>query len=332
MINIDATLLNDNKYNFLKSDNHLGNSIILLGLGGSYAYGTNIETSDIDIRGIALNSSYEILCGKDFEQVVNSDTDTTIYSFNKIINLLSKCNPNTIELLGLEESDYFILTDIGRQLLENKKMFLSKECVKSFGGYANQQLYRLQQKSLCALSRSEYNNHICNVINNLNDNFKNKYNINAKAYLSNDEIKININSDINADVLSSALSEIDTILSTYNRESNRNKRAIDHNKINKHAMHLIRLYQMCLDMLEKGEINTKRKDNDLQLLMDIRNGEYLGEDGKPNKEFYSIVSDLEKRFNYAKNNTDLPDKPDYDKIRDFKMSINKYVIMEDTYI
>lgn len=43
------------EYDFLKTDPHLGNHIILLGLGGSHAYGTNIETSDLDIRGCAVN-------------------------------------------------------------------------------------------------------------------------------------------------------------------------------------------------------------------------------------------------------------------------------------
>ena len=44
-------LLEKKEYNFLKDNEHLGNNIILLGLGGSHAYGTNIETSDLDIRG-----------------------------------------------------------------------------------------------------------------------------------------------------------------------------------------------------------------------------------------------------------------------------------------
>ena len=92
--------LNTEDYNFLNTNPYL-NNIILLGMGGSYAYGTNIETSDIDIRGIATNSADEILLGMDFEQVVDVNTDTTIYSFNKMIDLLSKTNPNTIEILGL---------------------------------------------------------------------------------------------------------------------------------------------------------------------------------------------------------------------------------------
>ena len=44
------------QYSFLRTNTHLGDNIILLGLGGSYSYGTNIPTSDLDVRGIALNS------------------------------------------------------------------------------------------------------------------------------------------------------------------------------------------------------------------------------------------------------------------------------------
>ena len=68
------------EYDFLRTNEHLGNRVILLGLGGSHAYGTNVAGSDVDIRGVALNSPEEILLGKDFEQVTDATTDTTIYS------------------------------------------------------------------------------------------------------------------------------------------------------------------------------------------------------------------------------------------------------------
>lgn len=47
--------LHNTSYDFLRNNKHLGENIELLTLGGSYAYGTNIEGSDIDIRGFALN-------------------------------------------------------------------------------------------------------------------------------------------------------------------------------------------------------------------------------------------------------------------------------------
>ena len=134
------------QYSFLRTNKHLGDNIILLGLGGSYSYGTNIATSDLDIRGIALNSQRELLLGKDFEQVVDTKTDTTVYSFQKMIRLLCQCNPNVIELLGLKPEHYLILKPVGQELIDNRKLFLSKAAVNSFGGYANQQLRRLENK------------------------------------------------------------------------------------------------------------------------------------------------------------------------------------------
>ena len=92
--------LKSKEYDFLRKEKHLGTHIILLTLGGSYAYGMEKENSDLDIRGITLNQKNEILLGTDFEQVVDRDTDTTIYSFQKMIQLLTVNNPNTIEILG----------------------------------------------------------------------------------------------------------------------------------------------------------------------------------------------------------------------------------------
>ena len=90
-------------------------------------------------------------------------------------------------------------------------------------------------------------------------------------------------------------------------------------------MHLIRLYMMCLDILEKGEINTYR-DKEHDLLMDIRNGKYLDENRQPVTEFYEMVDEYEKRLDYAKENTDLPDSPDYKKINEFVASVNERVV------
>ena len=48
-------LLNTNEYTFLHTNPRLGSRIMLLGVSGSYGYGTKREGSGIYIRGVALN-------------------------------------------------------------------------------------------------------------------------------------------------------------------------------------------------------------------------------------------------------------------------------------
>ena len=120
-------MVNGSAYDFLRTNEHLGRKIIFLTLGGSYSYGTNVETSDVDVRGCAFNSESDLLGLTSFEQVVNTQTDTTIYAFNKLVSLLLNCNPNTIEMLGCKPEHYFYISDIGREMIANRKMFLPNE-------------------------------------------------------------------------------------------------------------------------------------------------------------------------------------------------------------
>ena len=124
----------------------------MLCFGGSHAYGTSVETSDVDIRGIAIEKPEEIIGFKTFEQFINESTDTTIYAFNKIVKLLIDNNPNIVECLGLKPEHYIYLSPLGKELLEHKDLFLSQKCFKTFGGYARANLKRLEN----ALARDNY--------------------------------------------------------------------------------------------------------------------------------------------------------------------------------
>ena len=53
---------------------------------------------------------------------------------------------------------------------------------------------------------------------------------------------------------------------------------------------------------------------------------HFDDDKQPIPEFYEMVNDYEKRLEYAKNNTSLPDKPDYKKINEFVASVNERVV------
>jgi predicted nucleotidyltransferase len=334
-------LLNTPEYDFLRTNPHLGSNIILLGLGGSHAYGTNVVGSDVDIRGCALRTKEEVLLGSGFKQVVHEGTDTTIYALHSLVELLSACNPNTIEMLGLKPEHYLYVSPIGQELLESRKLFLSKRAVNSFGGYATSQLRRLDSKSMRTLEQAEQEQHILNSINNARYTFPEKY----EDFKPTDRIDLylgpsrqeDMDQEIYMDIhltqyplrdYKSMWSDMKNIVSDYGKATHRAKNAIEHGKIAKHMMHLIRIYLMCIDILEKEEIVTYR-ETDLEYLMSIRYGKFLDENGHPIPGFMDIVKEFEARMKYAAENTSLPDKPDHKAITEFMLSVNERVVKGD---
>lgn len=333
--------LNTEEYDFMRTHPNLGKNIVLVGLGGSHAYGTNREDSDVDIRGIATNSTRNILIGKDFEQVVDVPTDTVIYSVDKLFKLLCSCNPNTIEMLGLKPDHYLYKSKIGEMILANKELFLSKVCIHSFGGYATDQLRRMENKAASVASQAKQTENILKSIYNAMHDFRTRHyefpkdGINLymdKSVKNPNEQEIFMDINLTHYPLADhygIYSEMNQIIKDYKKGNNhRNTNAIGHNKLGKHMMHLVRLYLMCFDILEHRQIKTFRED-DLPLLNQIRSGYYLDSNEQPTPAFYEMIDELEKRFQYAKENTDLPDKVDTDKVMDLLAEINSMVIKGD---
>ena len=333
-------ILDGDEYSFLRDNEHLGRRVMLLGLSGSYGYGTNREDSDVDFRGVALQQSSDILGLTEFEQYVDDGTDTVVYGFNKLVRLLLECNPNSCEILGLPRDKYMILSPLGEELLRNQALFLSKRAIKSFGGYASAQLRRLQNAiARDSLPQSEKEKHILNSVRNAMDDF-NRRNPRAgagtvrlyidRAVTPEMETEIFVDADYRHLPLRDYNSMLDTlrgVVRDYDKVGHRNHKK-DENHLNKHAMHLVRLLMTVIDILEQHTIRTSRQE-ELPLLMKIRNGGFMTEDGTMKPEFYEILEHYECRFREAAQKTTLPDNPDMEKVGAFVEKINRHAVLED---
>lgn len=124
------------EYDFLRDYPH---KIAFLTLGGSYAYGTNTEDSDIDLRGVFLSDKREILLNNNPSNLEKTDDhkdiDTVLHSHIKMINMLAKGNPTFLELLYFAPDRYLYVSDIGMELIKNRDMFLSKRIYHAYKGY-----------------------------------------------------------------------------------------------------------------------------------------------------------------------------------------------------
>ena len=333
-------LLSTTEYSFIRDNPRLGNRIMLLGVSGSYGYGTNREGSDIDFRGVTLNLPSDLIGLTTFDQYEDAKTDTVIYSFNKLVNLLLNCNPNTIEILGLDEDQYVIRSALGQQLLDHRSLFLSKRAAASFGHYEDAQLRRLQNAiARYTLSQPSREQHIMKSVSHALEDFNRRHaeedRSQARLYIDEAvteglEKEIFLDADFKHYPLrkfNDLVNTLNSVVRDYDRIGKRNHKK-DDNHLNKHAMHLVRLFMMGIDILKNGEIVTHRPESDLKLLISIRNGGYM-QDSVLTPAFYDIVSDYERRFAEAEKNSRLPDNPDMDAIGQFVESINRHVIMED---
>jgi predicted nucleotidyltransferase len=112
---------------------------------GSTLYNTTVETSDVDYGGVFIAPNDVLLGLPDFyqDQVSDKKHDTTYYEFNRWVELLMKANPNALESLFVPTDK--VIGDIHpavQLIIDNRDMFLTKECFKSLSGYAYSQIQK----------------------------------------------------------------------------------------------------------------------------------------------------------------------------------------------
>jgi predicted nucleotidyltransferase len=107
-------------------------------VAGSHAYGTAIDGSDEDRRGV-FAAPRDFLSGLDgIEQVADERNDQVYYELGHFVSLLLKNNPNALELLAMPEDCVRHRHPLFKLL--DPQVFLSKLCAKTFGEYAMGQI------------------------------------------------------------------------------------------------------------------------------------------------------------------------------------------------
>lgn len=119
---------------------------IFKGYAGSVSYGTNLPTSDVDIRGLfcadPINIRTPFFRIREVED--GSEEDTKLYELSHFLKLCLDCNPNIIEMLWLDDVD-IIQRSPGYDLLRaNRATLLSARIAFTTSGYAMAQLKRIK--------------------------------------------------------------------------------------------------------------------------------------------------------------------------------------------
>lgn len=121
-------------------------NLIVAHLAGSHSYGTNIETSDVDVRGVfcakRVNVATPFFPYK--EQTIPSMEDAKVYEVSNFLNLYTQGNPNILETLWVDEQDVLLNSPAYSVLKENRQALLSKKVAFTFTGYALSQLKRIK--------------------------------------------------------------------------------------------------------------------------------------------------------------------------------------------
>lgn len=313
--------LESKAYEFLKNEKALGDRILYLVVSGSYGYGTQYENSDIDLRGCTIEGK-EVLFGlESFEQYEDLHTDTVIFGLKKFVRLGLNANPQTLELLGIDEDCIYQMTPQGKLLRDNTELFLSQKVADTFGGYAMAQLRRLQN-ALAQNSASQVlkEQHIAATLSRQIKQFNDDYTSFDKGSIvvyvdeESQDLRTTIHlEDYPLRDFTSIYANMTNTIKSYEKLTHRNHKK-EESKLYKHAMHLVRILITGTYILEGKGIRTRLEEH-LPTLLSIRHGEYSWD------QIFKIVDSCEKHFNKAAQLTKLPERPQLDKVQKLIESI-----------
>lgn len=120
-------------------------SPVLVGVGGSHAYGLATPQSDVDYRGCYVVPTRDLFrLTKPAETYDRHDPDVALHEVGKLIYLASKGNPTVLEVFYY--SDYVVCTRIGEALIAHRDLFITDRIRDTHVGYARAQFERLKRR------------------------------------------------------------------------------------------------------------------------------------------------------------------------------------------
>jgi len=288
-------------------------TIILETVHGSHAYGLASESSDTDLKGIFIPGPAAFLGYRPSIEQQELSPDHVLYDIRKFFRLAVESNPTIVELLHTETSDLTVVTDEGRLLLENRDRFLSRRAGASFGRYALSQLKRIKTHRRWLLdppracpTRPDFGlrDHVLIPKDQLGA---------AEALIRDgriDEAQLTPNFLLIMDRERSYRAahrewqQYQTWLSERNPIRAETERRFGYDT--KHAMHLIRLLRMAVEILRDGKVVVRRPD--AEELRAIRAGALSFD------QLLESARELEKRLEDLTPGSPLPDHPDEEEL------------------
>jgi uncharacterized protein len=263
--------------------------IIFETVHGSRAYGLATATSDTDLKGIFVPSTEALHGFLPAPEQIEVSSERVLYDIRKFFRLAAACNPTVIELLFTDPSDHQAVTRAGRQLLERRREFLSARAGDSFGRYGLSQLRRIKTHRRWLLnppqakpSREAFGLSERPLVprDQLGA---------AEAMLGDGRIEPSSMPPNFLEVLQrerqfrQALREWQQF-QTWLRERNAARAELERRfgYDTKHAMHLVRLLRMAVEILKTGEVRVHRPD--ATELLAIRNGAWTFDELMENAE------------------------------------------------
>lgn len=126
---------------------------------GSKAHGLDRPDSDEDRKGfyIARTIDFWKFDSKPKEQLEDKENDRTYYEIGKFLKLCLSCNPTILEVLYSNKIVY-ATTNEGYRVRGNRRIFLSKKAIKTYGGYATQQIKKFLSAEIGSSRQSGWKN------------------------------------------------------------------------------------------------------------------------------------------------------------------------------
>jgi predicted nucleotidyltransferase len=110
-------------------------------VAGSRAYGTQVQGSDEDIRGLYVVPSIAYLPLTQMPvQLADERGNTVYYSLRRCIELLAEANPNILELLFTPPDCVRHTSPEMEKLIRARSMFVTRQCGDTHIGYAMSQI------------------------------------------------------------------------------------------------------------------------------------------------------------------------------------------------